>query len=334
MALAASAGADDNAQYPSDPAARTFTGGPAGWSASSEFDGSCLPPLLCPRVNNEYVAAGDADGNGYIRSDYLGVAGVGAVAGTTTGIWQSPAFTYSGSSKPELAFSMRRRAGVDELLAVAGNSAEYAVRLVDVSEGELAQTIVAPTTLAGAGDWTAVPTVLVSSSRLNAGDRYRIRIESIYMTGTGVVVSGSSDYDDVVLGPVTGAGAAKGGGGGRNSLRSSELLARFSSGLSKTAIVLGKGGEAGRLLVKVSCPSTIGSSCRITAQGLLRKHRPVTRKRTVKVGKGKSRKLVLAVKPRFRTTVAKRKRLLVSEKVHAAGTTATAYRVRKLIRRR
>ena len=82
------------------------------------------------------------------------------------------------------------------------------------------------------------------------------------------------------------------------------------------------------------CPAPIGTSCRITAQGLLRKRKPVTTKRTVKVGKGKKRQVVLKVKPKFQAKVAKRKRLLVSEKVRAGKTSATAYKVRKLIRRR
>jgi hypothetical protein len=337
MALATPAGADDSSQYPSDPAARTFNGGTGGWTGSTDFEGSCLPPLLCPQVNNEYVAAGDADGNGFIGSDYLGVAGVGAVAGTSTGTWQSPAFTYTGTSKAELAFTMQRRSDVDEVLAVAGNSAEYAVRLVNATEGDLVQTLIAPSTLAGADQWTSVPTVLFNSSRLSAGDKYRIRIESIYTTGTGVVVTGSAGYDNVVLGPAVAAGAGAGGGkgSGRDNLRSAELLSLLRAGLSKTAVVIGaKSGKAKRLLVRVSCPAAIGTACRITAQGLLRKGKPVTAKRTVKVGEGKKRQVVLKVKPKFRAKVAKRKRLLVSERVRAGKATATAYKVRKLIRRR
>ena len=107
------------------------------------------------------------------------------------------------------------------------------------------------------------------------------------------------------------------------------MLALFRSGMAGTAVLKGN-----RLFVKVRCPKSIGRACRITAQGLLRKGKPVTTKRTVKVGQGKSRQVVLKVKPKFRAKVAKRKRLLVSEKVRAGETTATAYKVRKLIRRR
>lgn len=209
---------------------------------------------------------------------------------------------------------------------MAGNSADYTVELRDISEGNRSITLIAPTTLAGANAWIDVPPVSVKPGRLEPGNDYRIRIESRYKTGTSVVVRGSADYDNVVLSTV-GAGS---GNGGRNSLRSSELLSLFSSGLSNTAIVAGKGK---RLLVRVSCPETIGRACRITAQGLLRKHKPVTAKRTAKVGMGKKRMVVMRVKPKFRKTVMKRKRLLVSEKVRAGNTSATAYKVHKLIRR-
>lgn len=88
-----------------------------------------------------------------------------------------------------------------------------------------------------------------------------------------------------------------------------------------------------RLFVKVGCPAKVGHACRITAQGLLSRHRPATTKRMVKVPKGKNKRIVLRVKPRVRGKVSKRKRLLVREKVHAGTAQATVYKQRKLIRR-
>jgi hypothetical protein len=336
VALAAPAVAADNGEYPSDPAARTFSGGLNGWTASSSFDGSCIPPLLCPKVDNEYVAAGDANGNGYITSSYLGVAGAGAVAGTTTGTWESPAFEYrTAGGDPEAAFfSMSRRADVGQLLAVAGNSALYAVQLVDVTEGAQSVSVVAPVTMAGAESWTTIPRVEVKAGELHSGDSYRVRIESRYKTGTSAVASGSADYDNVVLRTAASERVNGNGNGGRKTLRARRLLSLFGRGLANTVAVVGHGAAKGkRLFVKVSCPKSIGSPCRVTAQGLLRKHKAATAKRTVKVGKGKSRRIVLRVKPKQRAKVLKRRRLLVSEKVRAGGTSATAYKVRKLIRR-
>jgi hypothetical protein len=345
VALAAPAVAADNGQYPSEPAARTFTGGAAGWTNSSSFDGSCIPPLLCPTVTNSYVGAGDAEGNGYITSEYFGVAGVGAIAGTTRAIWESPTFTYQSANgaAEEAFFSMSRRADVAQLLAVAGNAAEYTVELRDMTEGAQPVTLIAPTSLAGAASWTTVPRVEVKAGRLHSGNDYRVRIESLYKTGTSVVANGSADYDNVVL-RTAAAEAANGGGGGgngsrgagnggRKTLRSKQLLSLYSSGLASTATLSGAGRKGKTVLVMVSCPKKIGSACRVTAQGLLSKHKPATAKRAVKVGKGKSRRVALKVKPKARAKVAKRKRLLVSEKVKVGKTSATAYKVRELIRR-
>ena len=335
LALVASAGA---AEYPPDGASRSFENGASGWTSSSSFDGSCIPPLLCPTVTNSFVPVGGADNDGYITAAFTGVVGVGAVAGTSTSVWESPQFTYRGGSS--VALTLSRRASVDQLLAVEGNSAEYSVQLVNLSAGGTGPTVVGPSTLAGADTWSPVPATAIKPGQLSPGDDYRIRITTRYSTGTSVLVAGTADYDDVAL-RTGGSGNGSGGGGkgdGKGSgnggdLSSRELLSAFSSGLSSTAVVSGANGRAKRLLVKVKCPKKIGSSCRITAQGLLRKRKPVTTKKTVKVASGKSRKVVLKVKPKFSEKVAKRKRLLVSEKVRAGKTTATAYKVRKLIRR-
>ena len=122
LALAAPAGATD---YPTNEASRSFSNGAAGWTQSSSFDGTCIQPVLCATVTNEYVGGGDANGSGYISSAYLGVAGVGAVGGTTTGVWEGPAFTYgkAGGTAGPLDLTISRRADVGQLLAVAGNSA-------------------------------------------------------------------------------------------------------------------------------------------------------------------------------------------------------------------
>lgn len=342
-ALATPAVAADNGEYPTDPGARTFNGGLNGWTSSSSVDGVCVPPVLCPTVTNSYVSAGDADGNGYIASEYLGVAGAGTVAGTATGVWESPAFTYrSAGGEPETAYlSLSRRADVAQLLAVAGNSADYAVRLIDASEGGRAVTAIAPTTMAGAQSWTTVPRVAIKAGRLHSGDSYRVRIESAYRTGTSAVVTGSADYDNVVLRTAaaeaangSGGGNGGNGNGGRSTLRSARLLSLFSSGQSNTATVTGMGaGKGAKLRVRVACPKRIGAACRVVAQGLLRRHRPATAKRLVRLGRGRSRLVALKVKPRARARVAKRRRLLVRERVRVGKASATAYKVRKLVRR-
>jgi hypothetical protein len=328
-------------KYPPAAASRGFGGSAAGWTSSTGSEGICLPPLLCANVENTYQGAGGADGGGFIRSAYTGVAGVSAVGGTTTGVWESPGFTYAGAAGGEAAavnLSLDRRASVDQLLAVAGNSAEYTVRLIDVSEGGEALTLIAPTTLAGANSWTGVSRGSIDPESLTPGDEYRIQITSSYTTGTSVLVTGNADYDNVMLsasdgvgrGGKKGKGKGQGNGGGNgtgafNSQRLEELLRQATPG---TAVLRGK-----RLFVRVKCPRKIGHACRTTAQGLLRKRRPATLKRTVRLRSGKSKLLVLRVKPKARKQIAKRKRLLVRQKVRAGKVTATVTKSRRLIRR-
>ncbi len=336
LALPATAGAATS-KYPPGASARGFDAGPAGWTSSSSAEGVCLAPLLCASVENTFQEAGGADGGGFIRSAYTGVVGAMAVAGTTTGVWQSPRFTYAGAAgeaPTTVSFDLDRRASVDQLLAVAGNSAEYSVQLLDLSESGEATALIEPTTLAGAETWSEVSRGSIDPEELRPGHDYRIQITSRYTSGTSVLVSGSADYDNVVLSAVRrGAGGgdeggARDGGGGNGALSARRLEDLLRETTPGTATLRGN-----RLFVRVRCPSKVGHTCRTTAQGLLRKHRPATRKRTVRLRSGKSRLVALRVKPKARAQLAKRKRLLVRQKVRAGKVTATVYKTRKLIRR-
>jgi hypothetical protein len=94
-------------------------------------------------------------------------------------------------------------------------------------------------------------------------------------------------------------------------------------------------GLSGRhVFVRVRCPKRVGSTCRITAQGRIRKRVRVTQRRTVRVARGRSRLVALRVKPRFRERLAKRKRLLVVQEVRVGEVTTTYARSRVLIRQR
>jgi hypothetical protein len=338
MAFPSIAGA---ATYPADPAARGFTGGAPGWTASSSFDGICAAPLLCPSVDNTFQASDGADGGGFIRSTYTGVAGVTAVGGTSTGIWRSAPFAYSGAdgAEPtEVTFDMDRRASVDELLAVAGNSATYSVQLIDVTDAGNSVELIPPTSLAGANAWRSVPRVSVEADELELGHDYLISITSTYVTGTGVLVTGDADYDNVVLsadrddGDGDGDGAGGGNGDGLDSDRLASLILNATPGTATLKTL--KGARGKRLFVPVKCPRKVKRACRMTVQGLLTKRKPATTRRTVKVGRGKSKVVRLRVKPRrARNKVAKRKKLLVKQKVRAGKVTATVFKKRKLIRR-
>jgi len=344
LALPATAGAATS-KYPPASAARGFVGSAAGWTSSSANEGICLPPVLCAGVTNSYQGNGGADGGGFIRSAYLGVTGATAVGGTTSGTWESPAFAYEGAggkAADAVSFSLDRRSNVDQLLAIAGNSAEYTVRLLDLDEGGEATTLIAPSTLAGADSWTTVTRGSIPPRALTAGDSYRIQIVSTYTTGTAVVASGNADYDNVVLSASDGSGGGKAGTGGKGkgkgagsgsgpgALTEARLLELLRQATPGTAVVSGNGK---RLFVRVNCPRKIGHACRTTAQGLLNKRRPATLRQTVRLRRGKSKLVALRVKPAARKKLAARKRLLVRQKVHAGKTVATVYKSRKLVRR-
>jgi hypothetical protein len=342
LAIPAVAGAASS-KYPSVNAARGFDGGAAGWDSSSSTEGICLPPLLCASVENSFQGSGGADGGGFIRSAYTGIVGATAVGGTTTAVWQSPPFTYAGAGGADpgsIGFAMDRRANVDQLLAVAGNSAEYTVRLNDLSAGGEGVTIIAPTTLAGAGSWTSVSRGSIDPASLTVGDEYRIQISSRFTSGTSVLVTGSADYDNVVLSAVTGSGGGnngnsgkgkggRGGGKGTGSFSSQRLEELLRGATPDTAKL--DGGK--RLLVRVNCPRKVGRQCRTTVQGLLKKGHPATNRRSVRLRSGKSKLIALKVKPKARKQVAARKRILVRQKVRAGKATATVFKSRLLIRR-
>ena len=328
LALPAAAGAA-SAKYPPDAAARGFNGGLAGWTSSASLEGSCLPPLLCPSATNSFQSTGGADGGGFIRSVYQGVAGVMAVGGTTTAVFTSPQFAYRGAggeAADEIVFEMDRRASVDQLLAVSGNSATFSVQLLDVSAGGETLSLIAPTTLAGAGSWRNAPRATLDPERLVAGHAYRISITSTYVTGTSALVGGNADYDNVVLSAVADEARRRGGGRGAgdgDGLSPQRLSALVDAALPGTAALKDDGK---RLFVRVKCPRRVGRSCRIATQGLLRKRKPATTRRTVKVRKGKSKLLMLRVKPKAREKVTKRKRLLVRHRVRVGKVSATVYK--------
>jgi hypothetical protein len=340
LALPAVAGAATS-KYPPASAARGFSGGLVGWTSSTSGEGTCIAPLLCASAENSFQPSGGADGGGFIRSAYTGVVGAMAAAGTTTAVWQSPTFAYDGVGGDEAAavdFAFDRRASVDQLLSVDGNSADYSVRLVDLSEGGEALNLIPPTTLAGANAWTNVSSGSIDPDVLTPGDEYRLQITSRYTTGTSALVSGNADYDNVVLTASDGKdrkgkgrGKGKSDGSGRSGALSEQRLGDLLRQATPGTARLSDSGK--RLFVRVKCPRKAGHACRTTAQGLLRKRRPATAKRTVYLRSGKSRLIALRVVHRARKQVATRKRLLVRQKVRAGKVTATVVKSRRLVRR-
>jgi hypothetical protein len=347
LLVPATAGADVSSVYPPEPEARSFATGSGGWTGSTSFE-SCPLPATCPTVENTFEAAGGAGGEGYLHSSFKATL---TIVGTATAAWQSPPFLYTDAeaeAPTSLSLGLSRRADVEDLLSVSGSSATYSVDLVDVTEGGAVLPAAGPLDLEGAGDWTAVPTFL-DPAALVLGHTYAIRISSRYVPGTvSLLVEGGADFDDVVLAatrpddppatPPPGGGNgddnADGDGGGsaatKGSLTTGELLSSVRLSSQETAEVRGNGS---RVFVRVSCPRRVQRACRITAQGMIGKRSRVTRRRAVRVASGRARLVGLPVKPRFRDSVAARKRLLIVQKVRVGKVSTTFVRSRVLIRR-
>jgi hypothetical protein len=263
---------------------------------------------------------------------------VGLFKGTAT--WNSPQFTVPVKAITDAKLSLERAFSAGGLVDV-GPEATYTVTLSDLSSG----TSIAVLTQKVDGEDKAFAPAAAPAAVVG-GHTYRLSIEAVTAQSTLALsaLSGTTSlrFDNIGLTVQSsgadgegGGGAGKGDGGGSSSGKTGTLSDRrlflLLNGAESSPAVLEAKGK--RLLVKVSCPRKARHACNISAQGLLNKRKPATAKRMVKVASGKSKRVVLRVKPRARQRLAKRKRLLVREKVRAGGASATVYRQRKLIRR-
>lgn len=309
-----------------------FDEGAEGWSGGGA---SCAPAaLLCTSETAYDATTGNPPGSIAAKTTVT-LNLVGLFKGTAT--WNSPRFTVPVEAITDADVHLDRAFDPGGLVDVEPE-ATYVVTLLDLSTGN------STTALSGelgeedeAFSGASAPVAVVG------GHTYRLSIEAVTAQSTLALstLSGTTSlrFDNVGL-TVRSASGGKGGGGGgpggkgsgsgSGSLSDRQLFSLLSGGTSAGPATLK--GKGRRLFVKVGCPAKAGHACRITAQGLLNRHRPATTKRTVKVPKGKSKRIALRVKPRARGKVTKRKRLLFREKVHAGKAQATVYRQRKLIR--
>jgi hypothetical protein len=307
IALAAPqvAGAASSA-YPKPSEARSFGTSDGGWHSSTSFAGLCIPAVNCPTVTNDYAADGGTggQGDGYLRTRIGSLLGVGA---TSRGIYTSPAFTYTGagSAAPNsITFSVARRSTLGALLAVTGNSADYSVDLVDITQGASATSVIDNEPIGDQNSWLA-KSVSVAPGSLTLGDQYRVRITSQFESGVQVVPGGSVGYDDVVLRAKAG-GHGHHHGGGSHSLRH-----RVRNGLG--AAHLTRHG----LTFKARCPGAARPhKCAMRLSALLsRKGHKITNTRKARLGAAKHRRIRLHLKHRYAKRVHHRKRILIKAQV-------------------
>lgn len=309
-----------------------FDEGTEGWSAGAS---SCTPAeLLCSSEAAYDASTGNPPGSITARTTVtLNV--VSLFKGTAT--WNSPSFTVPVESITDAEMHLDRAFDPGGLVDVEPKGT-YIVTLFDLTTGKSVTALSGE--VAGESPFTtdAAPVAVVG------GHKYRLSIEAVTAQSTVALslLNGTSNlrFDNVGLSVRSASGGdGKGGGGGKNgdgkngsgssALSDSRLFSLLSNGGASGPAIL----KGNRLFVRVGCPRKVGHACRITAQGFLRRGKPATAKRRVKVAKGKGKRVVLRVKPKARAKVAKRKHLLVREKVRAGGAKATVYKSRKLIRR-
>jgi hypothetical protein len=325
LLIALGAGSARAATFPSGGGSG-FGGGLEGWKVTSSNCTVIGLPLLCTAEAGYDASQGNPAGSLQSKTSYL-LNALALFKGEAS--FESPEFTADVSGAGAVSV---QRALLDSDLAKLAPQLEYSVSLVDKTAGASTQAI-AETVGAESGFATKQGT-----APLVAGHNYAIAIAattSSTVAELGVSGSATALFDNVSVttggggGGGNGAGSGSGGDGGSgiNALTDARLGTLFRSSLTGTATVKGN-----RVFVKARCPAKVGAACRVTVRGLLKKGKPATAPRTAKIAKGKSKQLVLKVKPKLKSAVAKRKKLLFKEMVKVAKAKATIYKRLKLIR--
>jgi hypothetical protein len=296
-----------------------FDGGPQGWQVT---EAGCNAGPLC-------TASGGYDGGngnppGSLSADTTVALNLLTLFKSNVTL-QSPDFTVQGGRLGTI--HLDRQFAPGGLVDLAAETS-YEVTLIDRTSERRSRPL--EETISGASGFVGKDAAVT----VVPGHTYAISIAvqtSSSVVGTGLLGGTTSTrFDNVeVAVPSDGTGASgNGGGGAGGGLTDRQLLSTIQGSLVGPATLKGK-----RLFVKARCPAAIGRSCRVTLRGLLKKGKAATAKRTVRVPKGKSKRIVLKVKPKAKGKVAPRRRLLFKQTVVAGPAKATAYKRLKLIHR-
>jgi hypothetical protein len=308
-----------------------FTSDAEGWTPSATYTGLCLPQVLCPTLTATYAASGGVggDADGYLSTTFSSL--LSTVAGTTTGGWLSPAFTYTGvggQQPTSVTLDLARKVDLSGLLGLdVLNDSHYQVDLVDTATGG-AVTVVPSTPLTGSAGWAAIPPAQVSPDRLTIGDSYQVRITTTYHSVATVVAAGEVGYDDLRLtasrvensdthtdtttivylpAPTPTPAPA--------DTMSTRILRQYvkKQGLPATAKLVGN-----HVKLTVSCLAAAAPrSCKYAVQGLARgKGSPAsTGRKVLSVQAGAHRTISLKVRPAYLAKYKKAKQISVRAKV-------------------
>jgi len=296
----------------------TFSGSAEGWKVAGTPACNIGAGGLCT------ATAGFDGANGNPAGSLAATTTVLANAGglfKSTAVFESPNFTATEGGPATL--SLDRQLASGNLLDLTPQLT-YTATLVDRTGGD--STDVITDTVTGSAETFASKE---AATKLVAGHTYAILIDSETSSSAanvGLLGSAAARFDNV---SVTVGNSGGGGAGGGGSLTDARLATLMQSSLIGPAIL--KKGK--RIYVKAKCPAVVGRACRVTVQGLLKKGKAATTKRTAKIAKGKTKQLVLKVKPKLKSKVMSKKKLLFKESVKAGSAKATVYKRLKLIKR-
>jgi hypothetical protein len=318
----------------------TFSGGTEGWSLFAECN---VPiPLLCTASAAYDENAGSPSGSLADRTE-LAVGLVGTI--TAEAVETSPPFVVAESGAGTLA--LQRQFEISELLAIT-SEVEYTANLVDQTTGTTQKAF--SETVEGASPFAAKqgPVALV------AGHSYAIEIDATAkpsLASVGLFGHSTFRVDNVSLSSSPNGGGSGSGGNGENGANGGNgaegsggvaggpggsggvSSARLESLIKSSSLIGPAVLKGNRLTVKAKCPAKVGTTCTLSLQGLLNRHKPATAGRKAKVKKGKTKSFALTVKAAARKQVKTKKKLLFKETVKAGKAKATVYKSLKLVRK-
>jgi hypothetical protein len=315
------------AEYPAGGS--TFTGGPEGWTTiekKCEVLGMTEVGALCEGKGGYDATHGNPAGSLAAET----TATINALSAFKSKVvLESPQFTAADGGAATLRLDRQFEAA--QLVSVAPK-ATLVTTLVDQTSGSeagvLTEELAGESTFAGR----------TATIALTQGHIYVLRLATEITSTTKAALVGASgavrfDNVSVTAGSSGGSGGGAGGSGGNGggaadgSLTNASLASLMQGSLTGSATLKGN-----KLFVKVKCPKKVGRTCRVTVQGMIKKGKAATTARTAKIAKGKTKRLVLKVKPKMKTKVAKKKKLLFKETAKAGKAKATIYKQLKLIR--
>jgi hypothetical protein len=303
---------------------QNFAASQGTWTQTSASAGVCVGLLTCPVVSNTFIATGGTGGagDGYIDTKFTSLLTTGA--GTVTGIWSSPAFTYNGNGgvpPGSASVGLSIQPTISALLGLSNNSS-YRVDLVDQANQGVIQ-VAGPTALVNNTAWASTPTANVNPSLLTLGHSYKIVISTAYQSVVALLQNGDVGYDNVSL--------TTAGGNGGSTITDTATLTQLilSQGLPNSATLSGS-----KLKLKVKCPKQAAPlACQYALQGLSKgkTSKPATKRKKATIKAGKKKNVVIKVKPKFLAKYQKAKKINVKAKVTVGNVKVNVVKKMKLI---